>query len=148
MLCRRCGAFQDSRSRQFTTGLSLSLRYRIKATSCSGTADDPQHSNKRVLHRRCSAAKTCTTDCISKKVVKNTSEFPMVYAENNHPEIISMDVLPEGLVLCILHLLLCPQRGMLSGELGNLLSEPLATQWLRVCILFLYRRNIMNETFL
>ena len=35
--------------------------------------------------------KTYTTDCISKKIVRNTGEFPMVYVENNHPAIISRD---------------------------------------------------------
>ena len=36
--------------------------------------------------------KTYTTDCISKKIVKNTGEFPIVYVENNHPAIISRDM--------------------------------------------------------
>ena len=36
--------------------------------------------------------KTYTTDCISKKIVRNTGEFPMVYVENNHPAIISRDM--------------------------------------------------------
>ena len=36
--------------------------------------------------------KTYTTDCVSKKIVRNTGEFPMVYVENNHPAIISRDM--------------------------------------------------------
>ncbi len=37
--------------------------------------------------------KTYTTDCISKKIVRNTGEFPMAYVGNNHPAIIFRELL-------------------------------------------------------
>ena len=36
--------------------------------------------------------KTFTQDCINKKVIKNTGQFPMYLIQNNHPAIVSREI--------------------------------------------------------
>ena len=49
------------------------------------------YPDKRKILRRCAAAKTFSTDVISKKVVKNTGQLPKYLIQNHHEGIVTRE---------------------------------------------------------